>query len=576
MLSRTGLVRDILIVTVCGALWMLVLMGADGDWETAQPATAPLTLPESSKDDAPAKPEAAPKSSPAGGELSLYTDSKTTPTQTKPDDPTEVLGTGVTVAAKSAPPRRAAAGESDRPVKVELLQVSPDKSPAPQVERSAESITSRQASLSYGGDETEVALVDQRTQLKRQADTTKKPVTQPRQFMPRSTPASRAMPPEPVKQMPVRQLPVLSAVPSGGAQKIKIETQVATDQAARPAAAPLKANAQPAAKPVAKPATKTATEAAKPQVLAAKPSTQTAKAAPPVKSPSHETAAKNTQVNKPATLAAAPKPKAQLNGGVRIVTPRHETAQPKAEVATPLSAKPAPALAHHGEMTLAAEAGIPTLPVGEELVTADLLAAAPAVTVPTRSVNETQAQAILPADDVPGQVVIDSVSTAPPVSPTVIVMGILAIAFFALWLWLRRTPTPPTPLTLLQQKAVSVIETITLAPGRQIVLVEVSGNALVLGVTPQSINLLERMPLALLAQNYQPLVEGIIHRESALGVQWAEAPRLAAAGGGAPVRAFSQPRVAGSVTRTSLTELRRQQTARGENLTVVGSKADRD
>jgi flagellar biogenesis protein FliO len=352
--------------------------------------------------------------------------------------------------------------------------------------------------------------------------------------------------------------------------------------------------AKPVVKPVtatkspAKPAEKTVADVAKPQILAAKSDQHPAKAAASAKTVAPELA-KASPATKAVPLAQAPKPKAQLNGGVRIVTPHHSAvAPPKTEQVTPLVAERAAVPATQAA-NADVEERVPVLPEGEELLTADMLAAdpqplpspadavpaVPLAMVPKADRDQPQASAANATEDL-GSVVIGDVSIAPPVSPTVIVMAVFAIGFFALWLWLRRRPTPPTPLTLLQQKAVSVIETISLAPGRQIVLVEVSGSALVLGVTPQSINLLERLPLALLAQNYQPTVESIIHRESAQTAQWAEAPRMAAAGGGRPVMPFTQPRVSGTAVRTSLAELRREQAARGQKLSVVGSEAERD
>jgi flagellar biogenesis protein FliO len=112
----------------------------------------------------------------------------------------------------------------------------------------------------------------------------------------------------------------------------------------------------------------------------------------------------------------------------------------------------------------------------------------------------------------------------------------------------------------------NVIETIALAPGREIKLVELRGTVLVLGVTPQSINLLDRMPLELLEGSYQPTVQKIISRESATRqADWAARPRYAAVGGGRPVSASLVPPLRSSYGpppqgRMSVAELRRTRT----------------
>jgi flagellar biosynthetic protein FliO len=119
----------------------------------------------------------------------------------------------------------------------------------------------------------------------------------------------------------------------------------------------------------------------------------------------------------------------------------------------------------------------------------------------------------------------------PALLPLAALAGLL---FFAFWL-LRRRDGGPQPLRVLQQQAMNVIETITLAPGRQIVLVEVSGSALVLGVTQRSVSVLDRLSLTDLAENYQPTVQDIIRRGTAM--EYAdEAPRYAVAGGGSIAR----------------------------------------
>jgi len=74
-------------------------------------------------------------------------------------------------------------------------------------------------------------------------------------------------------------------------------------------------------------------------------------------------------------------------------------------------------------------------------------------------------------------------------------------------------------------RALSVIETISLGAGRQITIMEMGDSALILGVTPQSINLLDKVPLVLMSGSYQGTVNAIIDKESqALPSDWAQRP----------------------------------------------------
>jgi len=77
----------------------------------------------------------------------------------------------------------------------------------------------------------------------------------------------------------------------------------------------------------------------------------------------------------------------------------------------------------------------------------------------------------------------------------------------------------------LGKRSLQVIENISLGTGRQITIVEMGECALVLGVTPQSINLLDKVPLGLMNRAYQGTINAIISRESeALPDDWAQRP----------------------------------------------------
>lgn len=70
----------------------------------------------------------------------------------------------------------------------------------------------------------------------------------------------------------------------------------------------------------------------------------------------------------------------------------------------------------------------------------------------------------------------------------------------------------------------NVIEEIGLGQGRQILIVEVMGDALVLGMTPQSINLLDKVPVDSFASDYRGSVDAILAREANQPRRWAERP----------------------------------------------------
>jgi len=78
------------------------------------------------------------------------------------------------------------------------------------------------------------------------------------------------------------------------------------------------------------------------------------------------------------------------------------------------------------------------------------------------------------------------------------------------------------------KRTLNVIESINLGTGRQISIVEMGDSALILGVTPQSINLLDKVPLGLMLESYRGTVNSIINRESkALPDDWAQRPVFA-------------------------------------------------
>jgi flagellar biogenesis protein FliO len=115
------------------------------------------------------------------------------------------------------------------------------------------------------------------------------------------------------------------------------------------------------------------------------------------------------------------------------------------------------------------------------------------------------------------------------------------------------------------KRNLAVIESITIAPGRQITIVEMHGDALVLGITPQSINLLDKLPLERFSDDYSSTVRTIINREaSALPTEWAKQPAFVAGTSvpkltAPPQRAYVPP----PRERISVGELRRARSIAG-------------
>jgi flagellar biogenesis protein FliO len=149
------------------------------------------------------------------------------------------------------------------------------------------------------------------------------------------------------------------------------------------------------------------------------------------------------------------------------------------------------------------------------------------------------------------------------VDPGILLAGLAALALLVLAL---RTRPSGRPFSVLSNKGVNLIETISVAPGRSIVLVELRGSALVLGVTPHSINLLDKVPLELLEENYQPTVQEIIYREGAERADWTARPKVAAMAGAGAAGPSSMPLYPrhggrGPVQSMSVSELRRRRSS---------------
>lgn len=136
-----------------------------------------------------------------------------------------------------------------------------------------------------------------------------------------------------------------------------------------------------------------------------------------------------------------------------------------------------------------------------------------------------------------------------------VVLIVLAMLFAAAWAAGKFKGVLPGGA----KRSMAVIESITLAPGRQISIIELHGEALVLGITPQSINLLGKMPLDRFSEDYSSTVQTIINREAAaLPTEWAKQPAFVAGTtvprlSAPPQRAFVPP----PRERVSVGELRR-------------------
>jgi flagellar biosynthetic protein FliO len=118
----------------------------------------------------------------------------------------------------------------------------------------------------------------------------------------------------------------------------------------------------------------------------------------------------------------------------------------------------------------------------------------------------------------------------------------------------------------LGKKSLQVMENISLGTGRQITIVEMGESALILGVTPQSINLLDKVPLGLMNRAYQGTINAIINRESeALPEDWAQRPLFTVAEEPASPRLappLNRETYGPTGRRVSVGELRRSRGAR--------------
>jgi flagellar biogenesis protein FliO len=472
MFGRKRLALDMLFATACCVIWVGLMTAAE-DGSSAN-STDALAADSTAKAD-----------KPDSGELSLFLEPDTKSTQTKPDNPEEVLKSGVTVASTSSAVHRKPAGGI-----VPMGGRGTDKAPA--------SLRSRQAQLSLDGTPETIAA---------------------------DRPASGSEPLRPrtfADAGPV--LEVFAADKSerslDGATPVK---PLAASSSSTKAPAP---KPQPQAIPAAKPAAKPVLAASGKPVKAPKTSKQPvgSKATAPVKP---QVAASDLTESLPAADV--------VSGG----TPESIAA------AKPVATAPStPSLREH--FTGAETSDSVVLPAGEELVPQHA-ALANAAAVPADTTSKSEPSIIsgrLPKPVQPQSPGTDRPSLAqalnsgeigaqvPAFRPLNIgLMLALMGGLIALAVWLRGGRSPFS----LAEKAVNVIETISIAPGRQIILVEMRGSALVLGVTPQSINLLDKVPLEVLQENYQPTVREIITREGAARADWAARPKVAAMGGGAAV-----------------------------------------
>ena len=140
-----------------------------------------------------------------------------------------------------------------------------------------------------------------------------------------------------------------------------------------------------------------------------------------------------------------------------------------------------------------------------------------------------------------------------PIRSGALVLLVLALLFVAAWLARKwRNPLPG-----FKQKALAVIETVSIGPGRQLVIVEMNNDALVLGVTPQSINMLDKVPLAVLNGSYQRTVNSIIEREEhALPSDWQERPLFAPPASANPAPALAAAATYGPSGRLTVSQMR--------------------
>jgi flagellar biogenesis protein FliO len=150
-----------------------------------------------------------------------------------------------------------------------------------------------------------------------------------------------------------------------------------------------------------------------------------------------------------------------------------------------------------------------------------------------------------------------SVGAVSPWRSLAIVLACLALLFCGMYAAGRLR----NPISRLRQHSLNVIETVSIGAGRQLVIVEMNDEALILGVTPHSINMLDKVPLLEMQGSYNKTVSAIIARESTPQTgQWEQRPSFSVPSA-APRLAPPLPQARNynqlGVQRGSVAELRR-------------------
>jgi len=207
-----------------------------------------------------------------------------------------------------------------------------------------------------------------------------------------------------------------------------------------------------------------------------------------------------------------------------------------------------------------ANAGMPGAPGGEPSQAVPDLGRAPTGVIRTQGGSPAPAEQPSVGDALAGRAGSGLGRNVVAVSPwrsAAVVLLCLAMLFAAMWAAGKFRGAVPSR----SGRSLSVVETITIAPGRQLMIVEVQGEALILGVTAHSINLLDKSPMQVFDEGYSNTVNAIIAREGrASQAEWSQrpvfstpaAPRLAPP----PPRTLSAP-----PSRISVGELRRARAA---------------
>jgi flagellar biosynthetic protein FliO len=342
------------------------------------------------------------------------------------------------------------------------------------------------------------------------------------------------------KPAPFHAKPASAAVRTALKPSPAAKTKVQQPAASKPKASTAKPAAKPASKPAAKPA--------------AKP-----KAAP---KPTAKPAAQPVKDIEAAGTTSTPAPKSDFIDQMDLPEETHPTATEAVESPSLRELFTADEVNDPDTNSAVADsAGNPGMTPGTvPPIAADETEPGHVGVIPTGSNSTDQASAAAPTlgqvlrgEAASSSTVGSSLSGYNPVRSGAMVLLVLALLFVGAWLARKFR----NPLASFNQNTLSVIETVSIGPGRQLIIVEMNNDALVLGVTPHSINMLDKVPLSELNGSYQHTMNSIVKREErALPSDWEDRPLFAPNTSVHPAPALASATTYGPSGRLTVSQLR--------------------